>query len=220
MLAVLAMVAGLVLPMVGGVVDSASTAVTNAHLAQVRTAVDRYAADMSLTVVGPLPGAAPTEVAAGRRLAYPQLRYVYVNPLREPATNATELTLLTFDPTTQVGWRGPYLSGGQSRFSAANDRTGDARLTAAERGFFPVGQALYGQPGDPTILDGWGQPIVLQAPNDDPATAVREDRVELRAVSAGPDGVLDIQPTWTRLQVEAARSNGVDDLVVDGFQAR
>src|SRR5262249_15828751 len=47
-----------------------------------------------------------------------------------------------------IGWNGPYLTSGRATF-ATYDSTSH---------FY-----MYGQAGDPTVFDGWGNPIVIRA---------------------------------------------------------
>jgi type II secretory pathway pseudopilin PulG len=68
-----------------------------------------------------------------------------------------------FDPNTRRGWRGPYLLGSGARYGVTD---------------------AYGNADDPAVLDGWGQPVVIQLPDAD----------HIRVVSKGEDGVLDTPP--------------------------
>ena len=90
--------------------------------------------------------------------------FVQPPPLAAPAQPPPYVG--TYDPNTRRGWRGPYIM----------NPTGNYVVNAA-RGF----TTDYGQNG-PTMLDAWGQPIVLQVPVSDPTCA--------RLVSAGPDGII------------------------------
>jgi prepilin-type N-terminal cleavage/methylation domain-containing protein len=71
--------------------------------------------------------------------------------------------------------KGPYLqmSSGSYAIDAFNNFTVD-----------------YGSNGDPTVVDGWGNPIVLQIPTTVSATEA-EKKLNARLVSAGPDGEID-----------------------------
>ena len=110
------------------------------------------------------------------------------------------------------GWRGPYVAPPHGEFPRAADRRFRDDNTAAERGFFPNvaslylaedlrravnGCSAYGFPGEPAILDPWGNPYVLQVPppqafSRSPATVAPETRWQYaRLVCAGPDGRLD-----------------------------
>ena len=93
-----------------------------------------------------------------------QLRWLFENPV-------TGNSIESFDPDTRIGWNGPYFV----------DQTGDYTVNAAN-GF----TVDYGTDGDPAVIDSWtASPVVIQA-ND---TGTYWD---VRIVSAGPDGEVDI----------------------------
>ena len=93
-----------------------------------------------------------------------QLRWLFENPVTGDANES-------FDPDTRIGWNGPYFV----------EQTGDY-LVDTTNGF----TADYGADGDPVVIDSWtGSPVVIQA-ND---TGTYWD---VRIVSAGPDGEVDI----------------------------
>lgn len=77
-----------------------------------------------------------------------------------------------FDPNTRLGWRGPYVMDNGARDGA----------------------------DDPAILDGWGRPIVNQAPT----------ALTIRLVSAGADGILETPPAIAMPTLAACG----DDLVL------
>ncbi|MDA7980294.1 MAG: prepilin-type N-terminal cleavage/methylation domain-containing protein [Pirellulales bacterium] len=94
------------------------------------------------------------------------LRWLFHNPVTGDASN-------DFDPDTRTGWNGPYLMNNTGQY--AIDAT--KNLTAS-----------YGSDGDPAILDTYtGTPIVCQVVGSGP--------LDVRLVSAGTDGVVDIDPT-------------------------
>lgn len=77
-----------------------------------------------------------------------------------------------FDPNTGLGWRGPYVMDSGARDGA----------------------------NDPAILDGWGRPIIIQAPT----------ALTIRLVSLGADGLLNT-PAATAMPTVAACG---DDIVL------
>ncbi len=83
---------------------------------------------------------------------------------------ALPVRLQQFDPNTRRGWRGPYLLSAPGKYavSVANGFT-----------------TTYGQPGEATVPDAWGRPIVIQWPTGDPTGRY------VRLVSAGVNGTLD-----------------------------
>src|SRR5262249_30976419 len=85
--------------------------------------------------------------ASSPRLDKPQLRYLFVNPGRyvpDGDQTLAESTITSRDPSSQVGWSGPYALGpGSYRVNVACNFTRD-----------------FGEDGDPATLDGWNSPIV------------------------------------------------------------
>jgi prepilin-type N-terminal cleavage/methylation domain-containing protein len=94
-----------------------------------------------------------------------------------------------FDPVVGLGWRGPYLLQQTGQY--------DGR-------FGPQ----YGASGTPTVVDGWGRPLVVQWPTVGTDT---ERKLYVRLVSAGPDGLL--QTRADVLYPDPATDRG-DDLVL------
>jgi type II secretory pathway pseudopilin PulG len=103
--------------------------------------------------------------------------------------------IVAYDRFTGRGWRGPYLR------STANTYQADA-----DRGFLPD----YGEDGDPTPFDSWGHPIILQMPSPVASPDPDQRREFARLVSAGPDGILQVQPQELYPSPEARG----DDLVL------
>ena len=128
---------------------------------------------------------------------------------------ASPETFTRWDPESERGWRGPYVSHAMGDFPSADATRFADDGSFKARGFYPVlnglrlpddflngldGCSIYGFPGEPAILDPWGNPYVLQIP---PPQAFPErfgsntnlpDEVRFRyarVVSAGPDGRLD-----------------------------
>lgn len=161
-MAVLTALAGLVLPAVGHYMAESRDTITRQSLTRLRDVVGGVYWSDKQTL--PRPDAT---VSAGRA-THPQVRYLLVNPLTEDAT-------LGYDPVYRRGWRGPYLVHQQNATYTIDSSLGFTNL--------------YGETGDPTVLDGWGRPLVIQHPGE--VTAGLED---VRIVSAGPDGVLNIPP--------------------------
>ena len=106
-----------------------------------------------------------------------------------------------FDPETALGWRGPYV---QAPTGVFDDHGGAF--------------AGYGVEGQPTLIDGWGRPIVIQVP-DVAAGETDEELLHIRIVSAGDDGVLQT-PTDELMPQGPQTADGVnpnqrgDDIVM------
>ena len=151
-LLILIALAGLAVPYVGGTAGKALCDATDVTMANVkRTIMDRYYLDTL--------GAYP--VSAGG--ADYSLKYLFISGGRPD-----------YDPDTQVGWRGPYLTN-----SAILAFEADLMTNLASAAGTYVHSAFAD--GDAVVLDAWGRPIVLQV-NGSVA----------RLVSAGPGSGLGI----------------------------
>ena len=143
------------------------------------------------------------------------LRLDAVLGARAAAGCAKGIEFTQWDDEAERGWRGPYVRHATGTFPSRGDVRfrGDADFAA--RGFFPEttglrlakdvlegrdGCSVYGFPGEPSILDPWGNPYVLQIPppqafpNSGGGVTNVTDEVRFkyaRVVSAGPDGRLD-----------------------------
>lgn len=112
----------------------------------------------------PLMGAPDTAAEEAERF---QVRWLFDSPV-------SGLALSEFDPDVRLGWNGPYIA----------MKTGVYELDAAKNL-----TVLYGNDDDPALLDTFtGTPIVIQWAN----APLRP--CDLRVVSAGPNGVIDIPP--------------------------
>ena len=177
-LVVLIALAGIVVPLLTGVSESSRDQATRESLRQLQQLLlDRYRFDMQgvgastdAIVKRGFPGPDTSHLAPPSRQDRPQLLFLFVNPV-------TGLSEATFDPVTKRGWRGPYLPRG--RFGTYPGLT---PATAAARGF----DSRFGEPGDETVLDAWGNPIVILSGATSP-----------ELVSAGPDGSLNVLPNIT-----------------------
>lgn len=118
---------------------------------------------------------------------------------------AKPLEFATWDGERERGWRGPYVRG-------VSCGVFPVRSEGESRGFYPDLSGLYladfftthdevsiyGMPGEPAILDPWGNPYVLQVPPPQAFTNVgmraispEERFAYARIVSAGEDGRID-----------------------------
>lgn len=106
-----------------------------------------------------------------------------------------------FDPVTRRGWRGPYI----------RTHTGSYAVDAA-RGFTTVYYDGVDDPPSPTLLDAWGDPIVIQYP-DLPVTDELRER-NARLVSAGPDGELDTPRSAAHIEPGDLDEDDRDDDII------
>lgn len=180
-LAILGVLAMIVTPMLssrGSVVNESKETITQITMLAVRKSINNdYYSDHFESLPYP---------AASTRVQHPQLAFLYGNPVTGGTPD------WNYDPHTQRGWSGPYLS------------PGGVYRVVDESGF----TTRYGEDGDPCPLDGWGQPIVIQQPQALGSTESMRDRTYARLVSAGPNGVIDT-PADDQLPTEIG-----DDLVV------
>ncbi|MFN4259453.1 MAG: hypothetical protein ACK4RK_09140 [Gemmataceae bacterium] len=180
-LVILVALAALVVPMVSYLSNDSRDVVTRSSMNSLRDViVNRYWPDMNGVMAGADGYPRPNPNDLGGRQNHPQLVFLFSPPSG----------VANYDPIYRRGWNGPYLqhSGGQ---------------------YLVVGSftATFGLNGDPTVLDGWGHPIVLQQPTVGNAA---EQSLYTRLISAGPDGVIQTPAN----QLAPARSSCGDDLVL------
>ena len=206
-LAVLSVLATLVLPAVGNFLGESRSDVTRQSLTRLRDVIAQtYWQDRVQKTNGCWQSAVPQpnpSVSTGR-LLFPQLAFLFWNPNTNPNV-ANPDTTPDFDPACRCGWRGPYLVANNGAIYLFNP------ATSAATGF----TEQYGESGDPTVLDGWGNPIVIQNPGIDPNTGAQD----VRLVSAGPDGVLTMSSTISTATYLATPSLAGDDVYVS-FEVR
>ena len=94
-----------------------------------------------------------------------------------------------FDPVTKIGWRGPYLKQATGLYPDITDIHRMTGNTWSADNF----TANYGNEDDPILVDAWGNPIVLQIDFDSDGTITTNEARAARLVSAGPDGVIDLE---------------------------
>lgn len=145
------------------------------------------------------------------------------------------------------GWRGPYIHHAVGVFPERGDVRFKGDADFASRGFFPdtsglrlprefldglYGCSVYGFPGEPAVVDPWGNPYVIQVPPPQAFSDFKGSNTNLpdevrfryaRVVSAGPDGRLDTPcfgvnatndlwvTTWTPRTRRMARQAGLVD---------
>lgn len=215
-LAVLALVAVLAVGRHGTFKQDARIMLSQREMGGMRDALHDYLEDM-----GSVPGFSPAYLRVANLLAATNL---YALGGRRADIDAGDWDGLhhaqpeafrSWNAETGRGWRGPYLLAAGAAapadvFPEPEGRSNESDATFAERGFFPKAPHLslpdnyrdgyvYGFPGEPALLDPWGDPYVLQIP---PAQAFvtasggladvpDEERFRYaRLVSAGPDGIL------------------------------
>ncbi len=195
-LLILIALAGLAVPYVSGTGSKAMCQATDATLQAVKEAVMGGGAGPGFygDTLGYFPKATKSYTADYH------LKYILT-----PLTDSSWGKMLTYNPKTALGWRGPYLMTGMTNnypVDADNDTTD---LTDELHSSY--GSATYVDSaivvGDEVVLDGWGRPVILQVPTAGCSTYA--DPVKCaRLVSAGPVPGRNIQ------------SNGFSATLTDG----
>ena len=156
---------------------------------------------------------------------------------------------VSWNQTSSRGWRGPYVKITTGVFPRREDKLEPYDLSAEDRGFYPQIDNLYlsdylrahreisvyGFPGEPAIIDPWGNPYILQIPPPQAfSNETRKVSPEIRwryarIVSAGENGILETpcfgvnstnaySSAWTERTRRMSRQAGLVD--GDDFSAR
>ena len=163
-LVILMAVAGLVVPLLTTTTDAAERRATLANMHKLRDILlgtpDRpgYLQDMQSVAVDSKHSAIP---AANINGVPEYLHDLFLQPSSAP----------NFNIESKLGWRGPYLTNATGRFHAGLDPSFAAYVD-------------IGLVDPPAVLDGWGNPIVIQWPSTGDPLETRAKYVRL--VSAGP----------------------------------
>lgn len=174
-LVIIGTLAGLVVTQVGGSVERAESDSTQSVMRTVHEAIDGYINDNGDIL---MPNPVMKELA---RQNAPQLRYLFINP-------DTETPEPTYDPHMAMGWRGPYIKTNLNQIYLTDAEA--ASRDAAERSGF-TGE--YGLNDDPSVLDGWANPLVIHYEDVTYVSGGPVWRVHY-LTSAGPDGALETSP--------------------------
>jgi type II secretory pathway pseudopilin PulG len=201
-LAILGALAGMVVLSSGALLGGSRGDVTRQSLAQLRDVIAQsYWPDAGGNLPERNVNVAPVPPA---RMTTPQLRYLFINPLTENTLTTADPgstdTTVTYNPAYRLGWRGPYVVPNNAAVYTIN--------TAG--GFLEQ----YGENGDPAVMDGWGDPIVIQNPG-----LTSDGGQDVRLVSAGPNGIVNIDPTISTAALLANPSLAGDDIWIS-FEVR
>jgi len=164
-IAILAVLAGMVVPLIGESRDKANDDAVLVSLNNLRNIIlgtpDR-------------PGFRTDTLKLPDRIAD-----LVVNPFAGLPASNPDSVLAVWQINSKLGWRGPYVQ-----------NPGGNYFINGARGF----TAAYGLAGDPAVSDPWGNPIVLQYPSDAATTDAALKREFVRLVSAGLDGIITTSP--------------------------
>jgi type II secretory pathway pseudopilin PulG len=160
--AILAIVAGFIIPSGAYLEKRAKYTAANASLAAIRDAIA---------------GTADKPGYYSDTGQYPNtLQDLFVQPAGIPA----------FNRDTGRGWRGPYLLNATATYPAYTN--GFLGPTSSPPYGITGNPANYGTTGDSAIVDPWGNVIILQWPT---SGTPAQNQAFIRLISAGPDGIVE-----------------------------
>lgn len=216
-LVILLALSTLLVPALSWVGQRSQAVATRDNLVRLREIlINKYVVDM-----GDLPRPR-TELTTGgspTRLNHPQLVYLFVNPRTHENSSVVYDDLLA--DSNALGaqrWQGPYITHSGSEYFVTDT---DSSLATGSNYTSRYGVGDYNtdpnlRNGDPTVIDAWGQPIVIQQPEVDVPNNITYQiaRQHARLVSPGPNGRIDTPPDV--LMPTLAERN--DDLVLFLFR--
>lgn len=216
-LVILLALSTLIVPVLSWIGKRSQAIATRDNLVRLReTIVNRYVVDM-----GDLPRPRKQLVDNNTRIDHPQLVYLFVNPRYHEDTLGIYNDLQV--DTNALGaqrWQGPYVTHSGSEYFVTDTDTDLSTGTnyTSRYGVGTLGTTPETRIGDPTVIDAWGQPIVIQEPilGSTPIPGVTQQiaRQYARLVSPGPNGNIDTPPD--ELMPTLAQRN--DDLVLFLFR--
>jgi len=152
--------------------------------------------------------------AAAPQLKYiPQLQYLFVNPRQFDASATPRYAAVKdYDASTRLGWNGPYVMSKTSTYPTPGDprfpNDPNETRTWAQFGFTQA----YGMPGDLTVADPWGSPIVVSVLSQAHGAGTQL-LYTAYVVSAGPNKMLDMA-NWNFTTNADGSLNTGDDIAL------
>lgn len=127
------------------------------------------------------------------RINHPQLVYLFVNPDFHEDGDVTNDFNTPGNILSGRSWQGPYVTHSGAKYYVTDT---DASLTTGTNYTARYGVGVESTlVGDPTVIDAWGHPIVLQEPDlDSNGIADEYERRHTRIVCAGRNGVIETPP--------------------------
>lgn len=179
-LLILIALAGLAVPYVSGIGQSSICKATDATLQAVKEAIMGGGAGPGF--YGDTLGNFP-KITKGTGTADYNLKFILT-----PLVDSSWGHLVSYNPKTALGWRGPYLMTGITNPYEvdADDDTTDLKdeLHSSYASSTYIDSAIV--QGDQVVLDGWGRPVILQIPTAGCTPYPSNPEKCTRVVSAGP----------------------------------
>ena len=195
-LTILVAIAGLVTPRLMSTADSARDGATHASAVEIRDAVMRFWSDCKYEY--------PSSPIEDQRIQVGQL-------LEQPAG------MQSFNPDVGLGWRGPYLQADGRRYIV--DSTSGFTTIYGDTTQSAIRDAFTNQDYDGDGNEESGSPFVIQEPTLRQLDAVSQTYElgqprEVRVVSAGPNGILEISEALFAADLDNTPSLQGDDIYV------
>ena len=221
-LVILLALSTMLIPTIGWMGERSQEVATLENLHRLREMLtNRYLLDM-----GELPRPRAELVTAGDRLDHPQMMWLFVNPdTYDDGDDSNDWTATSTNtangrPMTVLSgrqWNGPYVQhSGAEYFVTDTDNDPATGFNFTDRyGLGVWDPSTNSRIGDPTVVDAWSNPIVIQEPDADDNDVISDiERRHTRLVSAGPDNYLDTPPD-VLMPTKAERD---DDIVLFLFR--
>lgn len=201
-LVILLALSTLLIPTIGWLGERSQEVSSLENLHRLREMItNRYMVDM-----GELPRPRDQLVNDNDRIDHPQMMWLFTNPDTYDDGDSsndwspTQTHSLNGRPMTVLSgrqWNGPYLqhSGAEYYVTDSDEDVATGSNFTERYGVGTWAEDVADRVGDPTVVDAWSNPIVLQEPDaDDDDLISALERRHTRLVSAGRDGRLDTPP--------------------------
>ena len=190
-LAILVALAGFVTPRLMSTANTARETATQASAIEIRNATMQYWSDCKHNIV--------------------DQRIQVAHLLNQPSF------LLRFDPNVRLGWNGPYLQSDGRTYTV--DTTSGFDTSYGDASQLSIRDAFASQDYDGDGSAESGSPFVIQEPTLRELEAASQTYSlgqprEIRVVSAGPNGFIEIDEEYTATQLESNESLKGDDIYV------
>lgn len=190
-LVILVALGTILVPTLSWISDNSQRFSTYENLIRLRELLmNKYYQDMGEL---PRPRAALTTGGSASRVNHPQLVYLFVNPDTHEDGDPSNDFLTPTNALSGRRWQGPYIMHSGSEYYVT-DTDSDSSTGTNFTSRYGVGNATT-RVGDPTLIDAWGGPIVIQVPDlDENGVTSTIEKQHARVVSAGRNGILETPP--------------------------